>query len=62
MTGPAAGDPADPVTPMDAMAASIVEQFNAYVRAGMPPAAAAIMLGTMLGTMGSHGQQGGDGT
>jgi uncharacterized membrane protein YadS len=54
-------EPADPVTELDVMAASIAEQFNAYVRAGIPPIAVAIMLGTMMGTMGSQGQHGNDG-
>lgn len=53
--------PADPITDLDVLAASLAEQFNAYVKAGMPPTAAAVMLGTMLGTMGGHQQHGDDG-
>ena len=44
------------------MAAQMTEMFNALVKAGMPPMAAAVMLGTWLATTGSHGQPGTDGT
>lgn len=54
-------DPRDPMTPMEIHAAAVAEQFTAYVKAGMPPMAVAVMLGTQLGTMGSQGQEGGDG-
>lgn len=54
-------DPPDPLTELDIHAAAVAEQFNAYVKAGMPPMAVAVMLGTQLGTMGSQGQHGDDG-
>lgn len=52
----------DPTTPLDEMAAGIAEQFNAFVKAGIPPAAVAVMLGTMLGTLGNQGLRGSDGS
>jgi len=37
------------------------EMFNAHVKAGMPPMAVAVMLGTWMATLGTHGQAGSDG-
>jgi len=53
--------PVDPVTDLDTLAATMAVQFNAYVKAGIPPMAVAVMLGVMLGTMGSQQQRGDDG-
>lgn len=43
------------------MAAMNTEMFNAHVKAGMPPMAVAVMLGTWMATLGTHGQAGSDG-
>lgn len=53
--------PPDPISDLSMWSAQVAEQFNAYVRAGIPPMAVAVMLGTMLGTMGSSQQPGSDG-
>lgn len=57
------GDIPDPFPGgMIEMANVVAEQFKEFVRAGIPPQAAAVMIGTQLGVMYSGGQQGSDGT
>ena len=55
------GDPRDLMTQMEIEAALVAERFNAYVKAGIPPMTVAVMLGTMLGTMGTQSREGDDG-
>ncbi len=54
-------DPQNPLTELEQQAAGLAEMFRALTTAGMPPLAAAVMLGTMMGTSGA-GQNGSDGT
>ena len=49
------------LTDIDTMAAAMAEQFNAFVKAGIPPTSAAVIIGTWLGTAGSHNAEGSDG-
>ena len=49
------------LTELEQLAAQLTEQYNALVKAGMPATAAAVMLGTWMGTVGSHNAAGGDG-
>jgi hypothetical protein len=53
--------PPDPGMPLAEMAAQVTEMFTAYVNAGMPAWAVAVMLGTWMGTAGAAGQPGSDG-
>jgi hypothetical protein len=51
-------DVPDPLTNLAAGAGATAELFNAYVAAGMPPMAVAVMLGQWMAAAG--GQQPGD--
>jgi len=52
---PNPSDPADPITPTAEMASATVEMYNSFVAAGMPPMAAAVMLGQWMAAVGSSG-------
>jgi hypothetical protein len=43
---------------IDAAAAANAELFQAHVKAGMPPTAVAVMIGTLLGTLVAQADQG----
>lgn len=53
--------PPNPLTELEQQAAGLSELFRALTAAGVPPLAAAVMLGTMMGTSGA-GQTGSDGS